>query len=46
MCVYLFTGILDPDKSDDCVEQTCEHRQICNEDALAEIWVLPGVLGH
>ena len=46
MCVYLFTGFLDPIDSDACVEQTCECRRICKEDALAEIWVLPGVLGH
>ena len=34
MCVYLFTGILEPDDSDDYVEPTREHRWICNEEAL------------
>ena len=34
MCVYLFTGILEPDDSDDCVEPTHERRRICNEEAL------------
>ena len=34
MCVYLFTGILEPDDSDDCVELTREHRRICNKEAL------------
>ena len=45
MCVYLFTAILEPDNSDDCLEPTCERRRICNEDALTQLWVLPGVLG-
>ena len=34
MCVYLFTGILEPDDSDNCVEPTRECRRICNEEAL------------
>ena len=38
--------ILEPDDSDDCLEPSCERRWICNEYTLAEIWVLPGVLGH
>ena len=46
MCVYLFTGILDPNDSDDCLEPTCEHQWICNEDTLAELCATSGVLGH
>ena len=34
MFVHLFTGVLEPDDSDDTVEPTCEHRWICNEEAL------------
>ena len=34
MCVYLFTGILEPDDSDNYVEQTHECQWICNEEAL------------
>ena len=34
MHVYLFTGIIEPDNSDDCVEPTRECRRICNEEAL------------
>ena len=34
MCVYLFTGILELDDSNDCVEPTRECRRICNKDAL------------
>ena len=45
MCVYLFTGILEPDDSDDCVELTRERRRICNEEAL-QLWALPRVLGN
>ena len=46
MCVYSFTGILELDDSDDCVEPTRERRRICNEEALAQLKALPGVLGH
>ena len=34
MYVYSFTGILELDNSDDCVEPTRECRRICNEEAL------------
>ena len=34
MYVYSFTGILELDDSDDCVEPTRERRRICNEEAL------------
>ena len=34
MYVYSFTGILELDNSDDCVEPTRERRRICNEEAL------------
>ena len=34
MYVYSFTGILELDDSDDCVEPTRECRRICNEEAL------------
>ena len=30
--MYSFTGILELDDSDDCVELTQERRQICNDD--------------
>ena len=29
--MYLFTGILELDDSDDCVEPTQERRRICND---------------
>ena len=32
MYVYSFTGILELDDSDDCVESTRERRRICNEN--------------
>ena len=34
MYVYSFTGVLELDNSDDCVEPTRERRWICNEEAL------------
>ena len=34
MHVYSFTGILELDDFDDCVEPTRERRRICNEEAL------------
>ena len=34
MYVYSFTGILELDNSDDCVELTRERRRTCNEEAL------------
>ena len=34
MCVYSYTGILELDDSNDCVELTRERRRSCNEEAL------------
>ena len=34
VCVYLFTSILEPDDSDNCVKPTRERRRICNDEAL------------
>ena len=33
MYVYSFTGILELDDSNDCVEPTRKHRRYCNEEA-------------
>ena len=48
MYVYSFTGSLELDDSDDCVEPTRERRRICNEEAL-QLSLSSGrylVLGH
>ena len=34
MCVYSFTGILELDDSNDCVEPTRKCQLICNDEAL------------
>ena len=47
MFVHLFTGILELDDSDDTVEPTREHQlQRGGSPTLAQLWALPGVLGH
>ena len=48
MCVYLFTGILELDDSDDTVEPTRESPDLQRGGylTLAQLWALPGVLGH
>ena len=45
MYVYSFTGILELDDSDDCVEPTRERRRICNDDVPTMVFqvVVPSV---
>ena len=47
--MYLFTGILELDDSDDCITdtRTSTDLQRGGSPTLAQLWALPGVLlGH
>ena len=48
VCLYSFTGILELDDSDDCVEPTrmLTDLQRGGSPTLAQLWLLPEVLRH